>query len=452
MSSKIKLQLRFRGAVLDRKAVFFRPCHPNQIADAVRIICGLQANERFSLLDEDGDLVAISDALEPGVYEVVLADDDGRNGSGSSHRDRAAQAERGAQAGAADAEFYLDERENDLGSIVFPVPPKASLHERIWRWIRDHGWTSLAGAVGVLAAIVTLIIFVSGKQSLADFLSQPRSVSEAPDASSTSLRAGSESLVLNAETTIEAAVVAAARIRVEGTVALPPDTILAANELIFAPDAKLKLPANGAVTYIAALNIRNGVIDARGSDAPSANDGAGVRGDDAGALRMLTASQSSVAIFADGRAGGDGGKGEIGRNGDNGNCGGFGAYEGAHAGTDGGDGFAGGRGGDGGAVRIVTDATAGLIKASVNSGAGGEGGAPGTGGTGGRGCMGLGGTQGDEPDGKDGDPGGAGARGADGVFLVSPVSDFRKRVEAIRDALDARPVPDAARIKELIEA
>ena len=84
-SSKIKLQLKFQGAVLDRKCVFFRPCHPNQIADAVRIICGLQdAHARFSLLDEDGDLVAISDSLAPGVYEVVLDNNDS-NSSINNH-------------------------------------------------------------------------------------------------------------------------------------------------------------------------------------------------------------------------------------------------------------------------------------------------------------------------------------------------------------------------------
>ena len=73
-SRKVKIRLRFEGRTLDRKAVFFRPCHPNQIADAIRIICGLSAQEQFYLLDEDSDLVAISDSLEPGLYDVLRGD------------------------------------------------------------------------------------------------------------------------------------------------------------------------------------------------------------------------------------------------------------------------------------------------------------------------------------------------------------------------------------------
>ena len=72
-SSKVKLRLKYKGTILSRKAVFFRPCQPNQIADAIRIICNLASDERFELLDDDGDVVAISDSLHPGIYEVATS-------------------------------------------------------------------------------------------------------------------------------------------------------------------------------------------------------------------------------------------------------------------------------------------------------------------------------------------------------------------------------------------
>ena len=83
-SSKVKLRLKYNGQILPRKAVFFRPCQPNQIADAIRIICSLSSDASFQLLDEDGDVVAISDSLDPGVYEVTTNSFTSTNPSSSS--------------------------------------------------------------------------------------------------------------------------------------------------------------------------------------------------------------------------------------------------------------------------------------------------------------------------------------------------------------------------------
>ena len=62
----------------------------------------LSASERFSLLDEDGDLVAISDSLEPGLYEVRRGAPE--NG-GDGDRRRQEQARSFASSAAASASF-----------------------------------------------------------------------------------------------------------------------------------------------------------------------------------------------------------------------------------------------------------------------------------------------------------------------------------------------------------
>ena len=70
---RIKLQLRFQGRILERKAVFFRPCPQEQISEAIRVVCDLPSSTSLTLLDDEGDVMCISDSLEPGLYEVSVS-------------------------------------------------------------------------------------------------------------------------------------------------------------------------------------------------------------------------------------------------------------------------------------------------------------------------------------------------------------------------------------------
>ena len=133
MSSKVKLQLKFEGAVLTRKAVFFRPCHPNQIADAVRIICGLSASERPPCSRRwrpRGHL----NSLEPGLYEVPRCS---RNGGDGDRRQE--QARSFASSAAASASFLSTASTTSaaapsLRCVAPETPARFLLRVSAWQW------------------------------------------------------------------------------------------------------------------------------------------------------------------------------------------------------------------------------------------------------------------------------------------------------------------------------
>tara|TARA_A100001015_G_C15019858_1_gene727418 strand:+ start:445 stop:1548 length:1104 start_codon:yes stop_codon:yes gene_type:complete len=82
---KIKLRIKFKGQWLDRKAVFFRPCAPEQIEAALKMVCGIadQAS-RIELCDDDGDVVCISDSLQSGNYSVQIGQGSANAGESQS--------------------------------------------------------------------------------------------------------------------------------------------------------------------------------------------------------------------------------------------------------------------------------------------------------------------------------------------------------------------------------
>lgn len=206
--------------------------------------------------------------------------------------------------------------------------------------------------------------------------------------------------------------VAARRLGVRGTVRLAPGRVLAADEIVFEPGARIEVPG-GAVTLMAPV-MRGVTVDVSGGDGVSAaraGEG-GADGRIGGTLFVAAALLEDVRLRANGGDGGDGRAGYAGAAGANGYCGPRG-FRMAERGGNGGDGGAAGDGGDGGLVTVLFAGAEPQIE--LRGGAPGASGAGGTGGRGGAGCKGVRGEQEDQPPGNDGRAGRAGRAGDDAV-------------------------------------
>jgi hypothetical protein len=206
--------------------------------------------------------------------------------------------------------------------------------------------------------------------------------------------------------------VAARRLGVRGAVRLPAGRVLAADEIVFEPGARIEVPG-GAVTLVAPV-MRGVTVDVSGGDGVSAaraGEG-GADGRTGGSLFVAAALLEDVHLRANGGDGGDGRAGYAGAVGANGYCGPRG-FRIAERGGNGGDGGAAGDGGDGGLVTVFFAGTEPDIE--LRGGAPGAPGAGGAGGRGGAGCKGVRGEQEDQPPGNDGRAGRAGRAGDDAV-------------------------------------
>jgi len=205
--------------------------------------------------------------------------------------------------------------------------------------------------------------------------------------------------------------VAAERIDVRGDVVLPDDRVVAANALVFEPNARLVVPG-GTLIVIASL-LSNAAIDASGANG---KDGGGVGsggadGQTGGALFVAVGRIDGAELVANGGRGGSGRSGGNGAKGQDGYCGPHG-YRVAERGKAGGDGGAAGDGGQGGLIKVWL--AAGKPELHVDGGAAGIPGKGGAGGDGGKGCHGVRGKQDAQAPGQQGAQGRPGDAGHGG--------------------------------------
>jgi hypothetical protein len=238
------------------------------------------------------------------------------------------------------------------------------------------------------------------------------------------------------------AVIAARRLVVRGVVPLAGEVLLAANELVFEPDARLVF-RGGSLTIVATV-VRGLDVDASG---PRGADGAvagapGGDGGTGGTVVLAAAVLERAKVNVSGGAGGTGAAGGAGAAGRNGYCGPSG-FRLAARGEDGGDGGAGGNGGNGGLViALYGNAAPNVVARGGTEGAPGRGG---PGGRGGKGCQGVRGTQDAQSPGNDGVVGRTGRNGSAGQATLRAV-DFDDVADAVgRWAKSAGRSPAALR-------
>ncbi len=221
-------------------------------------------------------------------------------------------------------------------------------------------------------------------------------------------------------------VVIAKRIRVVGHVLLTGPALLIANEIEFAPDARIWIPS-GQLTVVAP-HIVNGSFDVSGTNGRSGRrpGQAGSDGDPGGAVYVAAAEFTQGAVIANGGAGGSGQRGYTGAAGRRGYCGprGYGLAARGKTGGNGGD------AGNGGSAGLITVWYANAPPhVSAIAGKPGDAGRGGPGGPGGAGCKGVRGSQPAQPPGNEGVAGHDGSSGQRG--------ELSKRHVAFSDVVDA---------------
>lgn len=236
-------------------------------------------------------------------------------------------------------------------------------------------------------------------------------------------------------------VITARHIRVTGTVKLLGPRLIVANEIEFAPSARITSPS-GQLTVIA-TRIRGGALDVSGRAGQKGRSvgAAGQDGENGGVILVAAAQFTDVTVAANGAAAGDGRDGYTGTAGRNGFCGprGFGLAE---RGTSGGSGGDAGNGGSGGLVTVWYAGASPQLHA--NPGKAGVAGRGGPGGRGGLGCRGVRGAQKNQSAGNEGVAGRSGTVGREGITSRRHV-DFAAVVDAYQEWLTERAPPEALR-------
>ncbi len=236
-------------------------------------------------------------------------------------------------------------------------------------------------------------------------------------------------------------VITARHIRVTGPVRLLGPRLIVANEIEFAPSARILSPA-GQLTVIA-TRIRGGTLDVSGRAGQDGRSygGAGQDGENGGVILVAAAQFTDVTIAADGANAGDGQDGYTGTAGRNGFCGprGFGLAE---RGTSGGVGGDAGNGGSGGLVTAWYGIASPTLHAAP--GKAGIAGRGGPGGRGGLGCRGVRGAQKNQTAGNEGAAGRPGSAGREGIVSRRHV-EFAGVVDAYQEWLTERAPPEALR-------
>ena len=248
-------------------------------------------------------------------------------------------------------------------------------------------------------------------------------------------------------------VITAKKIRVSGQVLLSSPAVLIANEIEFAPNSRIWVPA-GELTVIAP-HIVHGAFDVSGADGHNGR-AAGEHGQDgsnAGSIYVATADPTDTTLTARGGKGGDGQRGYAGAPGRAGFCGprGFGLAERGKTGGDGGDA---GNGGSGGVITVwYSTAQPTVVATEGHPGVGGRGG---PGGRGGAGCRSVRGSQNNQSAGNEGAAGRPGSSGGRGVTdsrhvdfgaVVDAYDAWLKQsatAEALRDRMRALPTVEIA--------
>ncbi len=236
-------------------------------------------------------------------------------------------------------------------------------------------------------------------------------------------------------------VITARHIRVTGTVRLLGPRLIIANEIEFAPSARITSPS-GQLTVIA-TRIRGGAFDVSGRAGQNGRSvgAAGQDGENGGVVLVAAAQFTDVTVAANGAAAGDGQHGYTGTAGRNGFCGarGFGLAE---RGTSGGSGGDAGDGGSGGLITVWYAGASPTLRA--NPGKAGAAGRGGPGGRGGLGCRGVRGAQQNQSAGNEGAAGHLGTAGREGIVSRRHV-DFAAVVDAYQEWLAERAPPEALR-------
>ncbi len=331
----------------------------------------------------------------------------------------------------------MNDRETSADAIVEPTDASTRLEHWIGL-VRAHPWPVAIAVLSVLWLLV-LIPWPTTPDAEIDLL-------EGVDAPIAELTLDARSA---ADTPSGA--ITAKRIRVAGHVLLASPAALIANEIEFAPDARILSPG-GDLTVLAS-RIVHGAFDVSGVDGRDGHAAgeSGQAGGNAGSIYIASADAADTVVDAHGGRGGAGQRGYAGAPGRNGFCGprGFGLAERGAAGGAGGDA---GSGGNGGVVTAWYSTAA--PKLSAPEGMPGAAARGGPGGRGGAGCKGVRGHQPAQSSGNEGPTGRPGSRGQAGVVATRHVDfdavvDAYERwlgehasVEVLRDRLRALPTRD----------